>query len=74
MVFYRLVGVLAGAARPVLGRVRGRDGESGQGALEYVGMLMLVAGVVALLLATDIGGQLVGFVGDAISKAFGGGG
>jgi|GEM_PF-6096260 len=54
------------------GRLRRGDRDSGQGALEYVGMLLLVAGIVFALSSTHIGEQLVGKVSDAIKKAFSG--
>lgn len=51
------------------------DREAGQGALEYLGAVVVAVTIVALLItaANGWGGQLVGVMGTAISKiSFGG--
>jgi len=51
-------------------RVRRTDRESGQGALEYVGMLLLAAAIVTALLKLDIGKTLKDKISSTISDVF----
>jgi Flp pilus assembly pilin Flp len=50
-------------------RVRLRD-ESGQTAAEYMGVIVVIAALLAAVAATDLGETLTGFIGDAIEKVF----
>ncbi len=52
-------------------RHRRRNGQSGQGALEYVGILMVVAIMIAALIKFDIASKLTKQIGNALKKAFG---
>jgi phosphoribosylformylglycinamidine (FGAM) synthase PurS component len=73
VVYLRIVGAVESlvvhmAARS---RVRRAQGQSGQGALEYVGMLMVAAILVAALIKFDIASKLTKEIGNALKKAFG---
>jgi pilus assembly protein Flp/PilA len=50
-------------------RARLRD-ESGQTAAEYMGVIVLIAAILAAIAVSDIGDKLVGTIVDAIDKVF----
>lgn len=46
--------------------------DSGQTAIEYLGILAVVAAIVVVLLATDFGTEIGNAIGDQIEKVTGG--
>ena len=50
-------------------RVRLRD-EAGQTAAEYLGVIVLIAAILAAIASTGIGGKLTDLIEDAIDKVF----
>ncbi|MFC9214124.1 Hint domain-containing protein [Streptomyces sp. NPDC057083] len=57
----------------LLGLRRARGGQRGQGAIEYVGLVMVVAAIVGALVATGIGAELSEKIGVQICRVTGGG-
>jgi len=68
--FFVLLNAVFGLADRATDRARGEDRESGQGALEYVGMLLVAALIVFAVSQTKIGDQLAKKVTEAVTKAF----
>jgi hypothetical protein len=69
---HRALGCAHATATFHLHRLRPRlSGESGQGTVEYVGLILLIAGLMVAVLAaksggTDLGKQIVGKLKDSI--------
>lgn len=58
----------------LLGLRRSRRGQRGQGAIEYVGLVMVVAAVIGALVATGIGAELTEKISAQVCRIGGGGG
>lgn len=57
----------------VLDGIKSRK-DKGQGAIEYVGITILVVAIVALLLQTNLGGEIAGKFSEKIRSVLNGGG
>ncbi|MFF5894969.1 polymorphic toxin-type HINT domain-containing protein [Streptomyces argenteolus] len=58
----------------LLGLRRSRGGERGQGAVEYLGLVLVVAAIVGALVATGIGAELTEKISAQVCRIGGGGG
>ncbi|MBW1597366.1 Flp family type IVb pilin [Streptomyces sp. JJ38] len=57
---------------PRLPLFKPRPDDRGQTAIEYLGILAVVAAIIVVLLTTDFGTEIANAIGDQISKVTGG--
>ncbi|WP_372443745.1 hypothetical protein [Streptomyces adelaidensis] len=59
--------------RTVSARMRGREGESGAGFVEYAGIMIIVAGIFVMIDALQLDGAISEAIGQAVADVVGGG-
>ncbi|MDV9199776.1 hypothetical protein R6M67_31660, partial [Streptomyces sp. Wh19] len=73
--WFRLAAEQRAEHRPfsIVRMIKQRRADTGQTAMEYLGMILVVVALIGGLVATGIGGQLTGRIQDAICQLTGGG-
>ena len=68
----RVLGVWVKWTATVGDRVRGREGDSGAGFVEYAGLMILIAGIFTLIDQLGLDGLISNAIGDAVNDVIGG--